>query len=302
MSADFLWIYVTVFAAGLQTARTASQRLLAIASSAFIATYVRYVFGAPIAVMAACIAVWMSGRAPSFSFAWVLSLCLLGGIFQILGTVLLLHSFRRRSYAVGTVLSKTEAIQVALLSPLLLAEHLNPLAWAGVSVSFGGVLLLTLANPKGTTGLVQFDLTSAALGLGSGLLFALTSVCIRGSALAVEHPWSLVQALVVLAAMTTVQFVVMTPIALRSERMALRKALPHIRLAAWVGATSVLGSMGWFLAMTLENPAKVQTVGQVELVFALLVSRLWFQEKMSASELAGVVAVFVGIIAVLLSR
>jgi drug/metabolite transporter (DMT)-like permease len=302
MPADFLWIYVTVFAAGLQTARTASQRQLAIFSSAFIATYVRYVFGAPVAVVAACVAVWMSGHAPSFSFAWVLSLCLLGGVFQILGTVLMLHNFRRRSYAVGTVFSKTEAIQVALLSPLLLGEHISPLAWVGVSVSFGGVLLLTLANPKGMTGLARLDLTSAALGLGSGLLFALTSVCIRGSALAIDHPWSLVQALVVLAAMTTVQFIVMTPIALGSEQVALQKAFPHIGLAAWVGATSVLGSMGWFLAMTLENPAKVQTVGQVEVIFALLVSRLWFRENMSPSELAGVVAVFVGIIAVLLSR
>jgi drug/metabolite transporter (DMT)-like permease len=302
MPIEFLWIYVTVAAAALQTARTASQRLLAAESSELVATYVRYVFGAPVAVAAAGAAVWTSGQPPHVPIAWVLSLCLLGGLFQIAGTVLMLHSFRRRSYAVGTVLSKTEAIQVALLSPLLLGEHLAPLAWLGVLSSFAGVLLLTVSGPKGAPGLARLDLPSIALGLGSGLLFALTSVCIRASALAVDHPWSLVQALVVLAAMSSVQFAVMTPLALTSERRRVRKAVPHLRLAAWVGITSVLGSMGWFLAMALQNPAKVQTVGQVELIFAVLVSRLWFRERLSGSELAGFAAVFVGIVAVLISR
>src|SRR5829696_5556279 len=43
------------------------------------------------------------------------------------GTVALLHSFRMRDFAVGTVYSKTEVIQVALLSAVLLGEPLEPL-------------------------------------------------------------------------------------------------------------------------------------------------------------------------------
>lgn len=301
MPIDSLWIPVTLSAAALQTVRTALQRRLAIESSEFVATYVRYVFGAPMALAALAIGAWSSGQAPTFEIKRVLLLCSAGGVFQIAGTILMLHSFRQRSYAVGTIFSKTEAIQVALLSPVLLGERISPLAWGGVLASFAGVCLLSRARNGGIP-IAGLELRSTAVGISAGFLFALTSICIRGSALAVEHPWSLVQALLVLAVMTSIQCAVMTPIVLTRQITAARSAVRHARTAIWVGITSVAGSVGWFLAMALENPAKVQTVGQVEVIFAVFVSHLWFREKLTVTEGMGLAAILLGIVAVLSSR
>ena len=38
----------------------------------------------------------------------------------------------------------------------------------------------------------------------------------------------------------------------------------------WSGVTGMLGSLGWFVAFTLQNAAYVRALGQVELVFSVL--------------------------------
>ena len=60
--------------------------------------------------------------------------------------------------------------------------------------------------------------------------------------------------------------------------------------------------MGWFTAMTLENAAHVRAVGQLELVFALLSSWLFFRAKIRATELAGISAILLGILILIGNR
>jgi drug/metabolite transporter (DMT)-like permease len=59
-------------------------------------------------------------------------------------------------------------------------------------------------------------------------------------------------------------------------------------MAVWVGLTSMAGSMGWFTAFTLQTAAYVQAVGQIELVFSLLASVLFFKETVTLRELIGI--------------
>lgn len=72
------------------------------------------------------------------------------------------------------------------------------------------------------------------------------------------------------------------------------------RMARWVGVTSMLGSVAWFSAMTLQNAAYVRAVGQVELIFTLLISRFIFRESMSKFEVAGMLLVVAGILILIL--
>ena len=44
----------------------------------------------------------------------------------------------------------------------------------------------------------------------------------------------------------------------------------------------------WFTAFTLQNAAYVKAVGQIELIFSLLVTVLFFKEKISLREWIGV--------------
>ena len=72
------------------------------------------------------------------------------------------------------------------------------------------------------------------------------------------------------------------------------------RVASLVGVSGMLGSAGWFTAMTLENAAYVRAVGQVELVFTFIASCFFFRERSTALELAGIVLIVGGIVILLL--
>ena len=72
--------------------------------------------------------------------------CFAGGVAQILFTVFLISLFGSRNFAVGTVYSKTEIVQVALLAYLILGEPLSSPALLAISLTLLGVLLLTLSD------------------------------------------------------------------------------------------------------------------------------------------------------------
>ena len=63
----------------------------------------------------------------------------------------------------------------------------------------------------------------------------------------------------------------------------------------------MLGSAGWFTAMTLENAAHVRALGQVELVFTFIASWFFFRERSTGLEIGGVLLIVAGIL-ILLAR
>ncbi len=56
------------------------------------------------------------------------------------------------------------------------------------------------------------------------------------------------------------------------------------------------GSVGWFTAMSLQNPAIVKTLGQVEFVVTLLITYFYFNEKISLKEYVGIVLVALSVL------
>ena len=61
----------------------------------------------------------------------------------------------------------------------------------------------------------------------------------------------------------------------------------------------MLGSVGWFTAMALQNAAYVRAVGQVELIFTFLTSVKVFKEKVTVNEVFGTVLIVGGILVLL---
>ena len=61
----------------------------------------------------------------------------------------------------------------------------------------------------------------------------------------------------------------------------------------------MLGSVGWFTAMALQNAAYVRAVGQVELIFTFLTSVIVFKEKVTVNEIFGTVLIVGGILVLL---
>lgn len=293
----FLWIPATVAAALLQALRTADQRLLVGKIGNNGANFARYAVGAPIALVGLlAVALVQPLPAPSVQF---LLFCLSGGIAQILATALLLQAIRIGSFAVGTTFSKTEALLAALFSSLVLGEHLSATGWAAVALAFAGVILLSVR--AGAIDRTTWWRDPAALaGLGSAALFAVSGVSIRAAALELGGGPALARAVMTLATTTSLQVVLMVlPMAVFRDR-GLRGLLDARRLTLRVGLMSIAGSLGWFLAMTLAPVAYVRALGQVELVFTVLLAKFRFGEKLGAAELSGVALVGIGIVLLLL--
>ena len=55
------------------------------------------------------------------------------------------------------------------------------------------------------------------------------------------------------------------------------------------------GSLGWFIAFTLQTAALVKAVGQVELVFTFVFSIFWLKERSSGKEIAGIALILVSL-------
>jgi drug/metabolite transporter (DMT)-like permease len=293
-----LWVPITLAAAAFQVLRTAQQHQLRAHLSPAAAGFVRYLYGAPFAWLIG--AVWFGALGHDLPAVpgrfW--PLVTLAGVAQLGATVALLRAFRERDFAVGTVYSKTEVLAVTIAGAVGLREPLAPSGWIGVVLVTAGVVWLA-ARGSPSRLLRRAGDRAALLGLAAGTLFAITSVLIRGTSSTMpDTAPAFDRALVTLIAMLTIQTVLNTAGFAVVDPTALPKALTAWRPAVVVGVLSLLGSMGWAWAMTLENAAKVRTLGQVELLIAFVVARVRLGDRHTRVEYVASALVLVGVVVV----
>ncbi|EDP65801.1 membrane protein [alpha proteobacterium BAL199] len=297
-----LWVWLSIMAAAAQTARTAGQKHLSGSMSSWSATWVRFVFGLPFVIGYLLVAT--SGRAdalpvlhPTF-FMW----CVGTAAAQIIATVLLVHLFSLRNFAVGTSYARTEAFLTALVGASLFGEAIDTAGWIAIVISVVGVVLISLAK-QGVSGmaLIRSGLNKAAgIGVLSGLFFALASLFLRRASLSLGDPDFLTTASMTLVTVVSIQTVLLGGYILATRANELPTIGRAWKACLFVGLTSAIGSGGWFTAMTIERAAYVKAMGQIEFVFAIAVSTLIFRERSTARELVGMSLVAVGIIVLLL--
>lgn len=104
-----LWVAITVAAVILQTVRTGLQKHLKTELTTSAITFVRFLFGLPIAAIYLASLIWLSDEAVPPLTASFVGLTFVAGIGQIVGTFLLVYLFSFRNFAVGTTYTKTEA-------------------------------------------------------------------------------------------------------------------------------------------------------------------------------------------------
>lgn len=283
-----LWVLLSLAAAGFQTLRFALQKVLStVVLSPTGATFARFVYSAPL------IAVLVSG----YSVASDVPLALPGAAFwgyavtgalaQVLATVCVVALFKTRSFAVGVTLMKTEVLLSVLIGLIVLGEGISLEALGAILLGLIGVLLLSTQTRAQVMAAPGVWNRGVALGLGSGGLFAVSGVCYRGASLEIISTDPILRAGVTLAAVTAMQMVGMALWLWVRDRPQLRAVWSARRVAVWIGLLSLAGSFCWFSAFTLQVAAYVKAVGQVELIFSLLVSVFVFSERSTARELAG---------------
>ena len=289
------WIPITLLAALFQTWRTALQQRLRGRFSVGTAGFVRYIYAIPVGLALLLGYRAATGGTTPVPNAGFLLGCAAGGLAQVVGTSLLIMAFGHRNFAVGTAYSKTDAVQAAAVSWLLLGETLPPLALAGIGVGVCGVLLLSLAG----RGLNPRELLC---GLGAGAGFALAGVGIKSATLALAAPDPVLSALLALVVTNTLQTAMQGAWMAWREPAGLRAAFTAWRSAVWVGALSACGSACWFAGFALAPVALVRTLAQAELVFTLLFSRFYLHETLRRADLAGLALIVGGVLLVLLGH
>jgi drug/metabolite transporter (DMT)-like permease len=290
MAASWLWIPLTLGAAAMQTVRTASQKRLSEDVSNLMATLTRFLFGLPFAF--AYLGVLMtvfSWALPPISADFV-AFTFFAAVSQIFGTVLLIRMFTFRNFTVGTAYARTEAFLTAVVGALFFSEIISLPGWIAVSTSIVGVVLITLARGSRVEGgiLGQLFTPIAGMGVASGLCFALASLSLRRASLSLGDPNFLATAALTLVTVITIETILLGVLIVVRDREQFTAMRGKLKIGTFIGATSMMGSVGWFTAMTLEQTSYVRAFGQIEFVFAMLVSTRFFREQYTRKELVGI--------------
>ncbi len=299
-----LWIPITIFAAFSQNVRTALQKHMKGKFSTTGVTFARFGYGFPFAILYVAGLHFVTGAPlPSVNITFLIA-CGSGGLAQIGATFLLVHLFSFRNFAVGTAYSKTEPIQAALFGLVILGEGLTPAAGMCIVLGVFGVVTISLARSDMTRQAILAALTGrpALIGLASAALFGASAAFYRSASLSLGGPGFLMQAGFSLACATLFQTVVMMFWMAAREPRQLVLGLKYWRISILVGLTGVLGSLGWFTAMTLQQVAYVRALAQIELIFTFAVSWFVFKEPLNRGELIGCCVILFSVVGIVLLR
>ncbi|MBC7778992.1 MAG: EamA/RhaT family transporter [Proteobacteria bacterium] len=301
---DWLWAVFAVAAAAGQTLRNALQRSLVDTVGTAGATHVRFLYGLPFGVLFLLL-VWLAGGivAPVVSWSFWFWLTL-GASTQIIATALMLTLMQRRSFVVSTAYIKTEPVLIAVFGFVFLDDLLSVSAVAAVVIATAGVFALswpraTVAAASGATSPQPFANdgwgTAALLGITAGATFALSVVGFRGAILALGDDPFYGRATLALVASLALQTALLSMWLAWREPGRLRQLAGAWRASTLAGFTGAAASQCWFLAFSLQAAALVRTVGLVEVLFAMMLSRRMFAQHASAREMIGIGLIIVGV-------
>ncbi|MEM6305581.1 MAG: EamA family transporter, partial [Pseudomonadota bacterium] len=200
----------------------------------------------------------------------------------------------------GITFKKTEAILTVLTGWLLLGEGVSALGFLAIALGVAGLLLLSAAPAQRGIRLRDLGNRAAVLGIGSGFLFAVSAVCYRGATLNVVGEDPFLRAGVTLGVVVLMQVGIMVVWLRLREPGEIARVWAARRVAVWIGLTSMAGSFCWFVAFAVQNAAYVKALGQVELLLSIAAATLFFKERISVKELAGMAVLLGSILMVVL--
>ena len=286
-----LWAVFTLIAAAAQTVRNAAQRELTAKLGTVGATHVRFLFGAPFALLFLIgVLVYSGAPLPKPTLAywpWIV----VGLAAQVTATALMLAAMNDRSFVVTIAYIKTEPVQVALFGFVLLGDKVTPLLATAILIATAGVVVMSI-KPGAQAG----GMKPTLLGLISGGCFGLSAIGYRGAILNLEGANDFV-----LSATYTLFIGLVLQTILLSTFLAVRdfgvlKAIFRAwRPSLFAGFMGALASQFWFLAFAIATAASVRTLALIEVLFAQAISKFIFKQPTSAREVAGIALVVFGV-------
>jgi drug/metabolite transporter (DMT)-like permease len=280
----------------MQAVRTAGQKQLSHHLNAMATTLVRFLFAVPFVwIYLFSVSHFQHLAIPEINSNFIQS-AFLAAIAQIAATAFVIMAFRYQNFAVATSLVKTEAVLTAIMGVLVFDAMLSGFGWLSVIIGVLGVLILS----KTDVGLKSiFNSPASAFGIAAGLGFAMATLWIRQASLALQTDL-LLSAAFTLAFMVTLQTFIVFIYVLYQDKNQFRLIINHWRISAFVGIASMLGSIGWFTAASLQTAAYVKALGQVEFFFTLIITYRVFKEHINLREYIGMSLIVLSVVILLL--
>ena len=293
----WLWAVFTVIAAGAQTARNVMQRDLVGTVGTQGATYVRFLFGLPFALLFLGAQLLLIDAPLPIPGLRALGWAAVGALMQTMATALMLVSMQDRSFVVTIAFTKTEPVIIAILSIVILREVPTPMTSLAIVVATAGVLLMSL--PPRRAGAQRPGLKAALIGLASGACFGFSATGYRMSMVGLESSSFILTATVTMVMGLVIQCGAILCWLLLRDRALLGAIIRNWRPSLLAGFMGALATQFWFLGFAITSPIRVRTLALVEVPFAQVVSRRIFKQRMSNAEIAGMALIVAGVVLLL---
>ena len=304
---EYVWIIAAIFAAACQTARSAFQKNMITRLGDYGAAYIRFCYALPFTSLIWLVWINIPGNSiPTLSFYSII-LCFLGSIFQILFTYVLMKVFSHKSFAAGIAFSKTEVILIAFLEVIILNVFFSFPLMIGITLGVLSVLFLSYARKaKSILETIKLLLNSVSslgtlIGLLSGLLLAASVVTFRMSIISIDGPL-LDRSLFISFIAIIFQTILVGLYLLLFKKDQLFAVIKFWRPSLPAGLCGTGATFGWFVAFGLTTAAEVRAVGQIELIFSILISIIFFREKIRKTELFGIVLLGISILIIIFQK
>lgn len=304
---EYVWIIAAIFAAACQTARSAFQKNMITRLGDYGAAYIRFCYALPFTSLIWFVWVSIPGNSiPTLSFYSII-LCFLGSIFQILFTYVLMKVFSHKSFAAGIAFSKTEVILIAFLEVIILNVFFSFPLMIGITLGVLSVLFLSYARKaKSILETIKLLLNSVSslgtlIGLLSGLLLAASVVTFRMSIISIDGPL-LDRSLFISFIAIIFQTILVGLYLLLFKKDQLFAVIKFWRPSLPAGLCGTGATFGWFVAFGLTTAAEVRAVGQIELIFSILISIIFFREKIRKTELFGIILLGISILIIIFQK
>ncbi|MDC3125547.1 EamA family transporter [Candidatus Pelagibacter sp.] len=296
------WIFFTISGAFFQNLRSSLQKKLNKDLSIIASTYVRFAFALPFAI----IVFFLNFGNFEIIFRIIeqknfLYLTIIASVLQIMFTFTLLYLFKFSNFVVGTSLSKTEVIQVAIFEYFLLKDKLNVFGIFGIIIATIGVIIISIKDLK--LFFSNFFSKVTLIGLTTGLFLGLSVVFFRAATLSLEDFSSnFDRAIITLFFGLVVQTFLISIYLFIYERSEFKKFRDNKLESCLAGLAGFLATLSWFFAFTFIQASFVRALGQVEIFFSFMSSKYFFKEKISAIEIIGIIIFVIGVTVMLLTK
>ena len=295
------WVLITAIASLSQTLRSVFQKNLIEDVGVLASAYSRFIFALPFVALLAVffldtqeLVILKNFPSTVWFFLIVASIC------QILFTIILIKLFTLRSFAIGVAFSKTEVIQTTLLEIIIIGFILTSHVLLAIIIGFIGMLFMSKQKLIGNVGYNKLFFKQVTLGVSCGIFLGLSSVLYK---VALDNVTSdfiykkvLILSFLALAFQSAIFgiYILVTEGTQNALKLMLiwKRGLP-------VGFFACAATFCWFYAFSLVDATLVRAVGQLEIVFSVLISFIFYKERITGSELIGMSLITMSILALL---